>query len=74
MKKKRRNSDPPAPLTTDHFDLAMKRLEDVYLKSIKAYADSINDSISKMKTYIEIICVAIVSAIIVYIVTTLVGL
>ena len=75
MKRKRKlnNADDPplTPLTTDHFDLKMERLEDLYLKSIKKDVDSIEKSISKMKVCIEIVSVAIAGAVIIYIITTL---
>ena len=74
MKKRKKRDNPgvppPAPLTTDHFDLTMKRLEDVYLEPIKDDVDSMEKSISKMKLCIEILSVAIASAAIIYVIST----
>ncbi len=73
-KKQNNVDDPPTPLTTDHFDLTMKRLEDVYLESIKEDVDSVEKSISKIKMCVEIVCVAIAGASILYIIDTAVRL
>ena len=76
LKKKERKlnneDDPPSvSLTTDHFDLTIKRLEDVYLKSIKDDVDSVEKSMSKIKICIEIVGIAIAGAAIIYIIKTI---
>lgn len=76
MRKKRKSKskeDNPGHvgLTTDHFDLTLKRLEDVYLNPIKKDVDTMNKSVTKMKICIEIVCVAITGAALIYIITSI---
>ena len=75
MKKERKKlnneDDPPStPLTVDHFDLTIKRLEDVYLEPIKEDVDSVEKSMSRIKLCVEIVCVAIAGAAIIYVIKT----
>ena len=79
LKKKRKPSnedDPPSttPLTTDHFDLTIKRLEDAYLEPIKDDIDSVEKSMSKIKLCVEIVCIAIAGAAIIYVIDTILKL
>lgn len=76
-RKKPNNPHPHNPgiaLSTDHFDLTMKRLEDLYLNPIQADVDSLEKSMSKIKICVEIVCVAIAGAAIVYVANTLLSL
>lgn len=75
LKDRKKQNNPGNPglctLTTDHFDLTIKRLEEVYLDHIKEDVESVEKSMSKIKMCVEIVSVAIASAVIVYIANTI---